>query len=78
MSHFVSRNEMALEVGQGGRSCPQVALLWLDGRSRFGTCSYDFPLAEIIPKPYRLSEKSIAISGNILHLAVMCLPERRG
>lgn len=34
--------------------------------------------ADIVPKPYRLSEKNIPTSGNILHLVAECLPELRG
>lgn len=72
---------MALEVGQRGRSCSQVALLWLDDRWRFATQTCilrPVPLVDIVLKPYRLSEKNTPTSGSIPPLVAERLPELRG
>lgn len=81
ISHPSARNKMALEVGQRGRPCAQVALLRLDSRSRSATRTCIFHivlLADIAAKPCRLLEKNTPISGNILPLVVERLPELRG
>lgn len=72
---------MALEVGQRSRSCSQVALLWLDDRSRFATQTrilHSVPLADIVLKPYRLLEKNTPTSGSIPPLVAERLPKLPG